>query len=155
MEEEHAALINEVRYAERLCLRTARLYRHVQATTTFMTIVGGSAALASLSTSAPDWLKIAGGALMAAFGGAAIAMRPADKAAANEADAKRYARLRTDSANMSAFDLRSAIDKARETDVPEVELLRDVAWNDVMNEIGRPEEIVKLGTRQAIISSIA
>ncbi len=68
-----------------------------------------------------------------------VAIRPKDKALANEADARKYAELRTLADGMKDADLERALAKARESDVAEIEPLRDVAWNDVVVEIGRPE----------------
>jgi hypothetical protein len=153
--EEHGALRNEVRYAERLCLRTARLYRRAQTLGTFTTIVGGSAAITALSSTLPAWLSVAGFAAAAVFGAVLIAVRPAEKAAANELDAKRYAELRTASNAMDANQLRAALDKLRETYVAEVEPLRDVAFNDVVIEVGHPEMVVRLTPQQRFLAALA
>lgn len=155
MTERHAILLNEIRYAERLCLRTARLYRRAGAVCAFMAAVGGSAALGALLPQLPAAISLAGAVLMAVFGAAALVVRPADKAAANEADAKRYARLRTEAHGMDEGALQSALDKVRETDVPEIEPLRDVAWNDLVREIGCPQDAVPLRWQQRMLAAIA
>ncbi len=51
--------------------------------------------------------------------------------------------------------LRAALAKARETDVAEVELLRDVAYNDVVVESGRPDMQAPLSVPQKLISALA
>ena len=155
MNEDIAVLLNEVRYAERLCQRTARLYRRVQAIGVFFTVVGGSAALTALSAKFPPEVSVAGALAFAIFGAALLTIRPADKASANEADAKRYAKLRADANGMTEAALRSALDKARESDTAEVEPLRDVAFNDVVNEIGQASQSVRLTMTQRILSSLA
>ncbi len=151
-----ANLLNEIRYAERLCQRTARLYRRLQTFTTFITVVGGSAAISTaLSSSAPDWLPLVGAGLLAVFGGLNIAIRPADKAAQNEMDAKRYAALRSKASAMDDALLQTALNEAHASDVPEVEPLRDVAYNDVVREIGQGSYVVSLKLHQRLIAAIA
>ena len=151
----HVDLLNEARYAERLCARTARLYRRAQSVGVFVTVLGGSAAVVSLSGKVPDWLTAAGVACFAVFGAALLAIRPADKAASNEADARRYAKLRSDAASMSVEQLAVALNKARETDTSEIEPLRDVAYNDVVREIGRPDVVLPLNLTQRLLAALA
>ncbi|TXC62121.1 hypothetical protein FSC37_22395 [Piscinibacter aquaticus] len=52
------------------------------------------------------------------LGAALIAIRPIGKAATNEVDAKRYAKLRTDAAEMTADELGKALNKARKSYAP-------------------------------------
>lgn len=155
MNDDRQALLNEARYAERLCLRTARLYRRIGTAFTFASVLGGSGALTAMSGRFPDWIAISGACVLAIFGAVNLAVRPAEKAAANEADAKRYAGLRTASGGMDAATLREALNKAREADAMEIESLRDVAYNDIVHEIGRPEAAVRLRLHQRLLSAIA
>lgn len=148
-------LLNEVRYAERLCQRTARIYRHLQAGTVFLTVLGGSGVMSALASSVPTWLPVVGAALLATFGALNLAIRPADKAAANEADCKRYAQLRTAGLSMNETELAQALSKARESDTAEVESLRDVAYNDVVVEMGRADAAVALSPYQRILGAFA
>lgn len=152
---DHAILVNEVRYAERLCQRTARLYRRLQAAGTAAAVLGGSAALAAASPLLPAWVTPVGILLAAGFGALLLAIRPADKAAANEADARRYARLRTEARQLDAQALRIALDKARESDTAEVEPLRAVAYNDVVHEIGARDAAVPLRWHQKVLALMA
>ena len=155
MDKAKTILLGEIRYAERLCLRTARLYRHVQATSVFLSVIGGSAVISSTSGSLPAWVPVAGGAVLAIFGAINLAMRPADKAVANETDAKRYAKLRTSGQSMTAQELQIALEAARESDVQEVESLRNVAYNDLVREIGREDEVIPLRIHQKLLSALA
>lgn len=148
-------MLNEIRYAERLCQRTARFYRHVQAAATFLTVLGGSAILTSTMRNVPDEVAWIGAAAFTVFGAVMIAMRPADKAAANEADAKRYAALRVRAAHLDDQQLRGAIDEARPADAPEFEALRDVAYNDVVLEVGQPAYRLPLTLPQRVLAAIA
>ena len=148
--------LNEIRYAERLSQRTARLYRHVSATFTFLSVLGGSGVIASAAvTPAPTTLPILGAVLLATAAALNLAMRPADKAAAADADAKRYAQLRSGAATMSQEDLAKALDKLREGDIQEVESLREVAYNDVAFEMGRGDAAIPLTWHQRLLRSVA
>lgn len=155
MTEQHAILLGEIRYAERLTQRTARLYRRAATFCTFVAVLGGSSLMASVAAGAPDWLRFVGLGLLALAGASAIAVRPLEKAIANEADARKYASLRTQALTMDDAQLIVALQKARESDVPEVELLRDVAYNDLLIEIGRQDLRTSLSGRQRLLEVIA
>jgi hypothetical protein len=155
LSEQRGKTLNEIRYAEHLCQRTARLYRRVQSVTNFLSIVGGSAAASALVQHTPSWLPVTGALLLAVFGAVAVAVRPADKAAQNELDVKRYAAIRAKAASMSDDSLRQAIDEARNTDAAEIEPLRDVAYNDVVREVGQPGYSVPLSFQQRLIAAFA
>ena len=151
-------LLGEIRYAIRLCQRTARLYRRAQTTGIFLAIVGGSGTLAGLSGSLPGELKWLGplGALLLTMAGAAlIAIRPADKAAQNEADVRRYQAVMVKSGGLSDEALAQAVDEAHQGDAPEVEPLRNVAFNDVMLEINRADQMIPLSATEKLIRSLA
>ena len=145
-------LLGELRYAERLCQRSARLYRRVQACTTFVTIVGGSAAASNVFAATPPWLVIAGALAFTIFGAISLAVRPADKAAQNEQEAKRYAALRARASSLDGDALQQALDDLRVSDAAEIEPLRDVAYNDVVIELGQPQYVVPLRWHQRLAS---
>lgn len=155
MNERHAILINEIRYAERLTARTARLYRHAATGMTFLTVLGGSGVLSSFSSIVPNWVSLVGASILALAGAAALAVRPVEKAVANEAEARKYAALRTAGVGMNAEQLETALQKARESDIPEVESLREVAYNDLLDEIGRGDLKVELHPTQRLLSTFA
>lgn len=146
---------NEIRYAIRLTERTARLYRLVQIVGVFLSILGGSAAMASISGNLPPWLLVTGGALLAISGAALIAVRPDDKAAQNENDVRRYRALMTKSHSLNVDQLAAALEEAHQTDAPEVEPLREVAYNDVALESNRPDVLIPLTATQKILSALA
>lgn len=148
-------LTYQIRYAIRLTQRTARLYRRVQTAGIFLSIVGGSATLSLLAGQIPDWIGIGGAALLAVAGAALIAIRPADKAAQNEADTRRYVALMTKAHTMTDEALAAAIDEAHQADCPEIESLRDLAYNDVVTEYGRSDAAVRLSGAQRLLAAIA
>lgn len=150
-----AQLKGEIRYAIRLTQRTARLYRRVQTFGVFLSIVGGSSAIVTIADSVPAWISITGATLLTFAGAILIAVRPADKAAQNEADARRYQILMTHAAGMSAEELQRALDEARTGDTAEIESLRNVAYNDVVLELNRPDTRLELTTLQKILRCIA
>lgn len=155
MDEQHAILVNEIRYAERLTQRTARLYRRAATACTFIAILGGGSFMASFTTAAPNWLKLLALGLFSIAGATALSVRPLEKALTNEADARKYATLRTQAVTMLTQDLRAALQKARETDAAEIELLRDVAYNDLLMEIGRQDLQAKLTPSQKLLEAMA
>lgn len=150
-------LIGEIRYAIRLTERTARLYRHIQTVGTFFTILGGSGTISLLSSKVPVSLGMAGAIILAVAGAALIAIRPADKAAQNEADIRRYQAVMVKAQNSAATEdqIALAIEEARQGDAPQIELLRDVAFNDVALEFNRKDVLIELSTTQKILSSLA
>lgn len=148
-------LRSEARYAERLCHRTARLYRRVQTIGTFLTIVGGSGTLAAMVHDIPAWIPSLGAVVMAIFGAALIAVRPGDKAAANESDAKRYSALLASTVGFNAVDFERALELARQSDAAEIEGLRNVAYNDIVREIGAESAAVKLSPTERFLAIVA
>ena len=155
MEKTLQELQSEIRYGQRLAERTARLYRHAQSLGTFGTVLGGSGMLAAVAAQIPAWVPLAGGLLFAIMGAALVAIRPADKAAQNEADVKRYAALLTRSLAMTPSQVETALAEARQSDAAEIEALRDVAWNDVDDELGRAEVKVPLPLHARIIAAVS
>lgn len=159
MEKTKEQLIAEIRYAIRLTQRTARLYRRVQTTGTFLTIVGGSAALASFYASNADllrsWVLPVGALLFALAGAILISVRPADKAAANEADMKRYQSLMVKAQIMNVNELKVAIEEAHNGDAPEIEKLRVIAYNDVVEEINRRDQLIPLSKFAIMLRALA
>jgi len=155
MTDKHAILMGEIRYAERLTQRTARLYRRAATFCTFLAVVGGSGVISSLADQVPAWVSLAGVALLAVAGAAALAVRPLEKAVINEADMRKYSALRTQGLAMSEAELDAALQKARESDAAEVELLRDVAFNDLLVEIGREEMLQPLSAAQKLLGAMA
>lgn len=148
-------LQGEIRYAIRLTQRTARLYRRLQALGIFVSVLGGSAAVASITGHVPSWIPIFGGILLAVTGAALLAIRPADKAAQNESDARRYQSLMLRSVTLDDEALAVALEETHQGDAPEIEILRDVAYNDVAREIGRPDAVVPLSFPQKFLEVLA
>lgn len=155
MDTQHAILLNEIRYAERLTQRTARLYRHLSSAFVFIGVLGGSSVLASAAEGMPAWLSAAGLGVLAVAGALAIATKPLEKAVANEAEARKYAALRTKAASLTAEQLLVELQKARESDIPELELLREVAYNDLVQEVGRSDLCTPLNIPQRLVSALA
>lgn len=155
MDERKAILLNEIRYAERLTQRTARLYRRIAWACTFLGVLGGSGVLSALAPKIPASLSVAGAILLAVVGAIALTVRPFEKAISNDTDAKKYAALRTTAVPMNATELEAALNKARETDTAEIEPLRDVAYNDMLMEVGRPDMLIALKPHQQLLSALA
>jgi len=84
-----------------------------------------------------------------------IAVRPADKAAQNESDVKRYQILMAHASDMNPEQLQRAIEESRAADTAEIESLRNVAYNDVALEYNRPDALLELTTLQKILRNLA
>lgn len=148
-------LHSDIRYAIRLTQRTARLYRRAQFAAAFLSVVGGSAIVGTLGVDLPRFVSVTGALLFLATGAALLIARPGDKAAMNEADSRRYQALMAKAVSMSDIELQQALEEARQSDVPEVEPLRDVAYNDVVVERGSPGAVVPLTLPQRVLAALA
>jgi hypothetical protein len=56
---------------------------------------------------------------------------------------------------MSDQELVEALEETRQGDAPEIEPLRDVAYNDVARELGRPDAVVALTPLQRALAALA
>lgn len=155
MDEQLEQLHSELRYAERLCQRTARLYRKAATLATFLSVAGGSAVLGALSEQMPAALSLAGAALLVVATALNVAVRPAEKATVADADMRRYSKLRALAAKMTADELKTALEGLREGDSAEVEPLRAVAFNDTVLERGRAYQVQPLNLQQKILALLA
>lgn len=111
--------------------------------------------MAALANGTPAWVTSAGGILLAVAGAMLIAVRPADKAAQNESDIRRYQSLMAHAVTMTDKELEQALEDTHNGDAPEIEPLRDVAYNDVVLELNRPDVLVPLSPIQKILRALA
>lgn len=155
MQKSREQLQGEIRYAMRLCQRTARLYRRVQTCSALLIILAGSGALVAISARMSSELTITCVFLFAAFGAVNIAVRPAEKAAQNESDVRKYAALLLKAEQVDTLELAKLLAQARQSEVQEVEPLRDVAFNDLMLEINRADQVVPLRLSQRALRALA
>lgn len=154
MDEDKDELYFNFRYAQRLCQRTARFYRRIQTSLIFMSLLAGSSAVAALAAQLPAqsaWLL----ATFAVFGCIQLAVRPADRIAANEADMRKYSGLLAKLNLLDAAALQQLLDEARQSDTIEVEHLRPVAYNDVVLEIDEPDALIPLTPMQKLMGALA
>lgn len=154
MDEDKDELYFNFRYAQRLCQRTARFYRRIQTSLTFMSLLAGSSAVATLAAQMPmqsAWLL----ATFAVFGCINLAIRPAERIAANEADVRKYGALLGKLNQLDPPALQQLLDEARQSDTTEVEHLRPIAFNDVALEVDAPEALIPLTRMQRLIGALA
>lgn len=145
----------EIRYAQRLCERTARLYRRAATFMTFLSVLAGSAALVAVSAQLPQSAILVCALLFAVVIAANTAIRPTDKAAQNEMDVRKYADLLVKAKQVDQPELLRLLAEARKTDVPEIEPLRPVAFNDVMAEIHREDQAIPLNRMARLLKLFA
>jgi len=110
---------------------------------------------ANLTTLFPVWVPIMGGIVFVSMSAALMAIRPADKAAINEADMKRYQALKAKAETMDSSQIAVALEDARTGDCPEIDALRNVAYNDIMKEINREDQSIKLTPTEKIYDLFA
>lgn len=91
----------------------------------------------------------------AVFGCINLALRPADKIAANDADVRKYGALLAKISVLDAATLQQMLDEARLSDTAEVEPLRPVAYNDVVLEIDEPDSLIALSPMQKLMGALA
>ena len=48
-----------------------------------------------------------------------------------------------------------ALEEAHQSDAPEIELLREVAFNDVVLELNRKDELIQLSRMQRFLAALA
>ncbi len=148
-------LEGEIRYAIRLTQRTARLYRNLQVFGVFVATVGSSATISAVAQLAPPALGMMGAAALTLAGAALLSIRPADKAAANEADLRRYEALKVKAHSLDNEALALAIDESHRGGAQEIEALRLVAYNDVAREFNRADMLQPLSLRQRLLAVLA
>lgn len=154
MDENKEELQFNLRYAQRLCQRTARFYRRMQTMLTFISLLAGSSAVAALAAQmlVPSaWLL----GVFAVFSCINLAIRPADKIAANDADVRKYGALLAKLNILDTPVLQQMLDEARLSDTTEVEPLRAVAYNDVVMEIDEPDSLIELSPMQKLMGVLA
>lgn len=154
MDEDKDELYFNFRYGQRLCQRTARFYRRIQTTLTFVSLLAGGSAVATLAAQMPThsaWLL----ATFAIFGCINLAIRPAERIAANEADVRKYGGLLVKLNMLAPSALQQLLDEARQSDTSEIEQLRPVAYNDVVLEIDAPEALIPLTPMQKLFGVLA
>lgn len=154
MDDDKDELYFHFRYAQRLCQRTARFYRRIQTTLTFMSLLAGSSAVATLAAQLPA-LSTGLLAIFAVLGCINLALRPAERIAANEADVRKYGALLAKLNVLGAPVLQELLDEARLSDATEVEHLRPVAYNDVVLEIEQPDAVIPLTPMQKLMGALA
>lgn len=72
--EAHWRMRHEARVAQRLCERTARLYRRLHTVSTFLSVIGGSGAMVALVPSFPAWVSVLGACTLAIAIGISLAL---------------------------------------------------------------------------------
>jgi hypothetical protein len=155
MDEAKEQLLSEIRYAQRLCQRTSRLYRRAQTTFTFIGILAGSAGLVAVSSQLPAWVALSSGCVFAIVAAINLSIRPAERIAQNESDVKKYAALIAKSTDLEVTAVAKLLAEARQSDAPEVEPLRDIVYNDVVMELNRSDLLIPLSRPQKLLAALA
>jgi len=155
-DKERQKLCSEIRYTQRLAQRSARLWWRIDAIGTLAFVLGSAGAVSNLANLLPSYIAALASFCTVLIAAVMVCLRPAHKASLNDADVRKYSELMTlERSGTSTPKLAALIAKAHQTDAPEIETLRDVAYNDVCNEINRAEHAVKLNFWQRTMSAMA
>jgi len=150
------AICSEIRYTQRLAQRSARLWWRVDALGTLAFVLGSAGAVANLGALLPPFVAVLASVVTVVIAALMVCLRPAQKAVLNDMDVRKYDELRTlERSGTSTQKLAVLLAKAHQTDAPEIEALRDVAYNDVLNEINRADCASKLGLWQRTVAIMA
>ncbi len=150
----HYEAVLDVRYAARYCLLQRRLYTRAMALFLGVELLGGSAAFAGWLGNTPA--LAAWSALMLAIVAAAnIVFGPAEKRMLCELQRRRWTALDARAPGLTLEELDREIAQLRAEEIPEIELLRQPAFNDAMRENGRTDALVPLTFAERMVSSIA
>lgn len=135
MEKSKHTLLFELQYAQRVCTLHHRLYRRIRAVLQFATLIGAAGAVKSVIAEKPETAAYSG-IVLAVVAVIDQVLDPAGRAATYNEDYKRYTRLLRVARNLAAEAIQAEIDLLQEDDEPEIEALRPVAYNDVIEECG-------------------
>lgn len=135
MEKSKHTLLFELQYAQRLCTLHYRLYRRVRGVLQCATLLGAAGAVKSVVAADPK-VAVFSGVALAIVAAIDQVLDPAARAATYNEDYKRYTRLFRVARSMEPHAIQAEIELLHEDDEPEIEALRQVAYNDVVEECG-------------------
>ena len=135
MSSRHETLFN-IRYAVRVLERHATLWMRIGRTIKFLSLLGGTSALAALMTSNATLATVAG-LFFAALQALEATLNPSDASACARAQRLEYAHLLVREAQLDDAELASAYAAISASDEVQVSLaLKEAAYNDVIDEKG-------------------
>jgi len=125
----------DIRYGARYGLRMRRLFSVIKNTITFLELLGGSAAFGAWLANRPA-LAGAMGLVLAVVAALNQTIQPAENRAMCSELHRRYTELDRLAPTLDVAALEDRLRDLRETDAPEIEALRTVAFNDNLRENG-------------------
>ena len=142
-------------YGRRYGLRMIRLYTHIITLSTFVELIGASAAIAALIGSNPQ-ISAWAAAVLAMAAIVRRALRPEEQRARCIILNDRYARAITTERSLSDDALHQCVQELQCSDAPDIEALRNPVWNDVVQEMGYfKTQLCTLTLKERSISLIA
>lgn len=128
--------IFSLRYAVRVLERLARMWSRIDAIIKMASLISGSSAFAALM-SGNQTITLVAGIAFAVLQAVEFALRPSDKAAESRATRKLYAHVIAAQAGLDDDALEQAYhDVVAEDDMIAPEVIRHLAYNDVVHERG-------------------
>jgi hypothetical protein len=132
-------LLWSIRYAMRFGRLQARLFDRIGKSIKALTLFFGTAAFVSVVADI-HWILAASGLTLALLAILDAIWDPSGRAAKTRELEMRFALLNRDAPGMQPEAIQRAIDELYDPEVPQVEALRQVAYNDTLTESGGPPD---------------
>jgi len=148
-------LLFDLRYATRVLELQARFWRRLEATIKIFSFLSVTAAFGAI-VSSHHVLTLIFGFLLALMQAVEFVLSPSSHALEAKESGKLYKDIRPSNAQMNRELFEQALFDARnKDDVTVFDSLRYIAYNDVANEMGHPEEAFVLTKWQRLVSLFA
>lgn len=153
-ERTHSEAVLAMRYSTRYCLLQRRLFARISSLFLGLELVAGSAAFAAWLGKTPA-LAAAAGLVLAMVAAANIVISPADKRVLCELQRRRWTALDARAPALALDELQREIAQLRLEELPEIESLRQPAYNGAMRENGRTDAEIPLKWRERLAAAFA
>lgn len=147
-------IVFDLHYGQRSCLLASRFYGRIAWIFSIITIFCGSAAFAGWYAGDPN-LSLYPSLLLSLIAAINLTWKPSEKRLFCELERQKWNTLIKEASGLSADQVDERINTLRSVDSPEIEYLRDVAFNDVLQEQGQKEGFVDLGLMNKACAFIA
>lgn len=145
----------DIDYEARLQQLHARLYGRLHNATLLIIFIATSTAFASVLDSAGTATAIWSGLVITVVGYADVLLDFAGRRAQHEIQRGRYLELRARSIGMALEEIDKCRYTTAKTDPPEIEALRNPAFNDNLRAHGRHDHQVSLTWLEKLVAAIA
>jgi hypothetical protein len=142
----------QLRYATRVLELQARFWRKIDTTIRIFSFLSGTAAFAAI-VSSHSWLTLFFGVIFALLQAVEFVVSPSSHALEAKESGKLYKAVQASNVRKDKDLLEQALLDARKQDeVTVFDSLRHIAYNDVVKEIGHPEDSFDLTRWQRLVA---